>query len=98
MIGKSINQIGSNISTGSDWHCAGGNNWFIQAVGQKTWEFIEPKYSHYLYPLKGGFFNMWTANKNIHTLIKHVPHYKVTLDAGDMVYNPDWMWHKITSK
>lgn len=97
VIGKSVNQFNSN-STGSDWHCAGGNNWFIQAVGRKYWEFIEPKYSHYLYPLKGGFFNMWTANKNMAQLQKHVPRFGVTLEPGDMVYNPDWMWHKITSK
>jgi hypothetical protein len=36
VIGKSVNQFNSN-STGSDWHCAGGNNWFIQAVGRKYW-------------------------------------------------------------
>jgi hypothetical protein len=73
VIGKSISQFGSNISTGSDWHCAGGNNYFVQVVGRKYWEFISPKYSPYMYPLKGGIFNMWTGNKNISRLQKHVP-------------------------
>lgn len=97
VIGKSTNDF-TNKSTGSDWHCAGGNNWFIQVHGKKYWEFIEPQYSPYLYPLKGGFFNMWTANKDIANLQKHIPRRYVVLEKGDMVYNPDWQWHKIISE
>lgn len=96
IIGKSTVEMGSK-SIGSDWHCAGGNNWFIQVAGAKYWEFVEPKYSPYMAPLKGGAFNMWTGNKNMAEIQKHIPRWAVTLRAGDMVYNPDWMWHKIVN-
>lgn len=97
IIGKSTKEIGSQ-SIGSDWHCAGGNNWFIQVHGAKYWEFVEPQYSAYMAPLKGGAFNMWTGNKNMAAIQKHIPRWSVTLQAGDLLYNPDWMWHKIISK
>lgn len=41
---------------------------------------------------------MWTGNKNMAEMQKHVPRFYVDLEPGDMMYNPDWMWHKITSK
>jgi len=71
---------------------------FIQVAGTKYWEFVEPKYSPYLAPLKGGAANMWTGNKNMADIQKHIPRWTVTLESGDLLYNPDWMWHKIISK
>ncbi len=97
IIGKSTPEF-TNRSIGSDWHCAIGNNWFVQVSGRKYWQFIEPIYSHYLHPLKGGFFNMWTGNPAMNQLEKHLPRRTVTLEPGDLLYNPDWMWHKIISK
>lgn len=41
---------------------------------------------------------MWTGNKDIASVEKHIPRYRTILEAGDMVYNPVWMWHKVTSK
>ena len=48
-------------ATGSDFHCAGGNNWFVQVAGRKRWEFIMPEHSARVWPLKGGMFNFWTG-------------------------------------
>ena len=39
VIGKSVAPP-SKDSTGSDWHCAIGNNWFVQVAGKKSWQFI----------------------------------------------------------
>lgn len=97
VIGKSTVEVG-NRTTGSDWHCAIGNNWFILAAGRKKWDFVEPKYSHFMSPLKGGMFNMWTGNsQRTANVIKHVPTWTVVMEEGDMIYNPDWMWHKVTN-
>lgn len=71
---------------------------FIQAAGRKYWEFVEPKYSAYMSPLKGGFFNMWTGNKRMAAAQRHVPSRFVVLEEGDLLYNPDWTWHKVTSE
>jgi hypothetical protein len=46
---------------GSDFHCAAGNNWFVQVVGRKRWEFIMPEHTASVWPLKGGIFNFWTG-------------------------------------
>lgn len=60
VIGKSPTDP-SVLVTGSDFHCAGGNNWFIQVVGRKRWQFVMPEHSASMWPLKGGVFNFWTG-------------------------------------
>ena len=97
VIGKTNPSIAGGKFTGSNWHCAPGNNYFIQVAGVKRWEFIDPKYSAYLWPLKGGLKNMWTGNPNIAEDQEHIPTQMVDLQPGDMVFNPDWAWHKITN-
>jgi len=52
VIGKSAPVMDSKDSTGSDFHCAMGNNWFVQVKGRKKWQFVEPKYSAFMSPLK----------------------------------------------
>lgn len=97
VIGKSTTEF-TNKTTGSDWHCAIGNNWFILAAGRKKWDFVEPKYSHFMSPLKGGMFNMWTGNsQRTASIEKHIPTWTVVMEEGDLLYNPDWMWHKVTN-
>jgi len=85
------------LPTGSDFHCAGANNWFIQVVGRKRWEFIMPEYSAYAWPLKGGLLNFWTGNKHMDEMSRHVPTEFVDLEPGDVLLNPPWQWHKITN-
>jgi hypothetical protein len=41
---------------------------------------------------------MWTGNRDAVLHEPHIPRLHVVLEPGDMVYNPVWMWHKITSK
>jgi hypothetical protein len=84
--------------TGSDFHCAAGNNWFIQVAGRKRWEFIMPKHSASLWPLKGGLYNFWNGQKDMAGASPHIPREYVDLGPGDMIFNPPWQWHKIISK
>jgi hypothetical protein len=98
VIGKSAEGGGLNKNTtGSDWHCAIGNNWFIEVAGRKKWYFVEQKYTPYMHPLKGGMFNMWTGNKQMSVEQTHLPTLTVDLNPGDLLYNPDWMWHKVVN-
>ena len=39
VIGKSIKEYDKKLTTGSDFHCALGNNWFIQVAGKKRYCF-----------------------------------------------------------
>jgi hypothetical protein len=93
IIGRGSND--SMATTGTGWHCAAGNNWFIQVVGGKRWFFMDPKYSKYMHPLRGGKVNMMTGNRNMGQLQNHIPLRYVDLQAGDLLYNPDWEWHTI---
>jgi hypothetical protein len=96
VVGKSssLNQL----VIGTDFHCAGANNWFIQVVGRKRWEFLMPEHSPYLWPLKGGMVNFWNGNENMARDSEHLPREFVILNPGDVLLNPPWQWHKIVSK
>ena len=87
---------GSNstaTTTGTGWHCAPGNNWFAQAVGEKRWYFMHPKYSSYVLPLRSGVVNMQTGTTDMGDYVDRLPSSYADLRAGDMLYNPDWYWH-----
>ena len=40
---------------------------------------------------------MWNGNKDMKELLHHIPHYEITLEEGDVLYNPAWMWHKVSN-
>merc|ERR1712046_437748 len=81
--------------SGSNWHCAFGNNWFVQVHGSKHWEFLDQEYSSYMHPQRDGVGNVITGWKNAEEMQKYFPIKYCDLHAGDMLYNPDWEWHKI---
>jgi len=82
-------------TTGTGWHCAAGNNWFAQAIGRKRWFFLDPKYSAYMQPLRGGKVNMMTGTPKMSEFSPYLPVQYADLNSGDMLYNPDWQWHTI---
>ncbi len=82
-------------TTGTGWHCAAGNNWFVQVVGSKKWYFMDPEYSAYMHPLRGGQVNMMTGTRNMSNLQPFIPIREIDVHAGDLLYNPDWEWHTI---
>lgn len=85
---------GGGRTSGTFWHCAPGNNYFIQAVGRKRWMFLSQKYSSYMSPGRMGSAAM-AAPIELDKLQNHLPVKYVDLEAGDMLYNPDWHWHRI---
>jgi len=85
----------SEKTTGTGWHCAAGNNWFVQVMGTKRWYFMDPKYSSQMHPLRGGKVNMMTGTRLMHEYQKHIPLRYADIRAGDLLYNPDWEWHTI---
>lgn len=82
-------------TTGTTWHCAIGNNWFIQAAGGKRWLFMDPQYSAYMLPLLGGRAHMISVMENMTYYQQFLPIKYADLQAGDLLYNPDWQWHHI---
>jgi len=92
--------------TGSNIHCGGSGNFFCQIVGQKEWILIDPKYSHLL---KGrvspsgihaqSLFDMLdTRLDTIPEMLLKIPHYRVVLEPGDVLWNAPWWWHRVHNK
>jgi len=92
IIGKGTND---EQTTGTGWHCALGNNYFIQVVGKKRWYFMDQKDSALLHPIRGGTFNMNTGTNRTAENQKYMNRRYADVEAGDMLYNPDWEWHTI---
>lgn len=84
-------------TTGTDWHCAPGNNWFIQVVGRKRWYFLAPKYGAYLHPVVNSWLSFKTSltPEMVKEVQDYVPMNYVDLNPGDMLYNPDYYWHTV---
>lgn len=66
-----------------------------QAIGRKRWFFLDPKYSAYMQPLRGGKVNMMTGTLKMSELVQYLPVQIGDLNPGDLLYNPDWQWHTI---
>ena len=84
-------------TTGSDWHCAAGNNWFVQVVGRKRWFFMNPKYGAYMHPILNSWLSIRTSlsPEMLDALDGWVPMNYVDLSPGDLLYNPDFYWHTV---
>eukprot|EP01006_Ploeotia_vitrea_P009628 TRINITY_DN23279_c0_g1_i1.p1 TRINITY_DN23279_c0_g1~~TRINITY_DN23279_c0_g1_i1.p1 ORF type:complete len:372 (+),score=-7.06 TRINITY_DN23279_c0_g1_i1:55-1170(+) len=93
ILGRGSNS--SDVTTGTGWHCAAGNNYFIQVAGKKRWYLMDPEYSAFMSPLRGGMVNMMTGNRGMSEIHPHLPLKYADVEAGDLLYNPDWEWHTI---
>lgn len=63
-----------------------------QIAGKKRWYFLDQQYSAYMFPLRGGLVNMMTGSHNMSSYHDYLPLKYADVDAGDMLYNPDWEW------
>lgn len=88
------NGFSEKATSGTWWHCEYGNNWFVQVAGKKRWYFLSPRYSSYMKPGRKGKPAI-RAPLDMIKYEKHLPIQYVDLQAGDMLYNPEWWWHRI---
>jgi len=92
----------------TDLHAASGGNIFLNIKGKKTWVFIAPKFSHLLHarpkPISDSFFKPFFHLDCVESfgkqglLLQNIPRHQVTLDPGDVLYNPPWWWHAVFSE
>jgi hypothetical protein len=88
-------------------HNASQNNIFTQVTGEKEWFLypvqytciIDPDPARNLYrnsPTRNGVvFDPFKADYSGHDLYQYMDGYKVHLKAGDVFYNPGYMWHTV---
>lgn len=98
----------SGPGTRSGFHCTGVPNLFIMVHGVKEWTFVNPKHSLFMYPAarKDMFYSMseidWNQSyedldKAGFPLYKYIPKYFARLEAGDVLFSPQWWWHAINT-
>eukprot|EP00968_Pinguiococcus_pyrenoidosus_P008320 scaffold585_cov237-Pinguiococcus_pyrenoidosus.AAC.4 len=83
------------LTTGTSWHCAMASNWFILVVGKKRWYFMDPKYSLYMQPAINGKVSVQTFRYDMSDILPHLPLQYADVEAGDLLFNPDWYWHRV---
>lgn len=82
----------------TDLHCEPIGNVAVQLHGSKVWTMVDPKQSTLLKPSvsrHGRAFYYSNVNPLDPYALAHVPHYKVTTTAGDGLWVPPWMWHRV---
>lgn len=97
--------IGNNNLSGTYLHCANNFNIFYQLKGSKKWEFINPEYTFFTYPLvseDSGYFGSlydWSSEFNELNLplYQYCPRYVSEIHAGELLLNPPWWWHSVSS-
>jgi hypothetical protein len=87
---------------GSDIHSAMGCNIFRQISGRKKWWLIPQSQTPYVYPsLNPNGFSAHTrtyigkGGAEQSYWFKKLERYTVTLEPGDILLNPPWVWHGI---
>jgi hypothetical protein len=89
--------------TGTPFHCAANWNWFFNLEGRKAWEIVDPRHGFLLYPAAFAGVSAAMAlcgfaddyDKEFFPAFKWCPVYRVTLEPGDVLFNPPWWWHAI---
>lgn len=89
---------------GSDMHAAMGCNIFRQIVGQKKWWLVPMSETALVYPSlnPNGFsaHTLTTIGKGEETAspwLAKLNRWEVTLNPGDILLNPPWVWHGIVN-
>mmetsp|Transcript_11266 Transcript_11266/g.12144 ORF Transcript_11266/g.12144 Transcript_11266/m.12144 type:complete len:437 (+) Transcript_11266:54-1364(+) len=85
-----------NDTTGTLMHSAASANLFLQVKGGKDWTLLPPRYSIFIQPSLGFFTPAAKAAKKPSD--SGVPLFKVSLNEGDMLFNPPWMWHEVKNR
>ncbi|MCG9892177.1 MAG: cupin-like domain-containing protein [Thermosynechococcaceae cyanobacterium MS004] len=87
-----------NSNSVSALHCAIGTNLFINVYGQKEWVLLSPKYTSLLKPHLNEFGLFAFSEQDIfnpNDISQRIPHYRVTLEPGDVLFIPPWWWHAV---
>jgi hypothetical protein len=89
--------------TGTPFHAAAVWNWFINVDGRKTWYFVDPRDTVFLYPFpvmgRPAAFPLCLYpdeyDREQFPAFEYCPYYTVTLEPGDVLLNPPWWWHAV---
>mgnify|MGYP000302194073 CR=1 FL=1 len=88
-------------------HNASSQNLFIQVHGEKNWKLYPLEYACVVDPpparnmyrsapiIRGKDFDPFKCNYEDYPLYEYIDHHPIHLKAGDVFYNPPYMWHSV---
>lgn len=82
------------------WHCGMTAFFFVTVTGTKDWEMYPADLSPLMNVGHDGF-GYYFSDKDedeISELIKEIKPYKCTLEPGDILFIPAWMWHRVENQ
>jgi lysine-specific demethylase 8 len=89
--------------TSTSFHCAGVSNLYVQAYGRKKWVLVQPEYSPFMYPAAQRGIN-WQSRVDFRApdystcpLYRLVDRKETILEAGDVLWNPPFVWHGVAN-
>ena len=90
--------------THTSFHNAMTNNLFVQAHGRKHWLIVPPSYNAVINPPIARTPGYFPAYLNPHDpdpdefwMFEYIDRYELTLNEGDVLYNPPFHWHWVTN-
>nr|VFK64412.1 MAG: Cupin-like domain-containing protein [Candidatus Kentron sp. UNK]VFK71068.1 MAG: Cupin-like domain-containing protein [Candidatus Kentron sp. UNK] len=89
--------------TGTPFHSAANWNWFFNIEGRKKWWFVDPRHGFLIYPFAAmGHAAAFTLcgfpgeyDRAFFPAFEYCPAFEITLDPGDVLFNPPWWWHAV---
>lgn len=101
--------LGVHHRSGSGWHRATCNNLFFMLQGRKRWAFAHADYTWLMYPLVNQtcqtlisrLFMLLGRKHDVAYIREHFPLFEycprqeVTLEPGDVLFNPTGNWHNV---
>jgi hypothetical protein len=97
-------------STGyTTWHCAPAHNFFLQIYGKKYWTFADTAYTVGMSPViktsqqyQGSLVDSRESLADCvsrgFSLYPYVPKFDITLEPGDLLFNPQYCWHSVKTE
>ena len=92
--------------TGTPFHAAANWNWFFNIEGRKSWAFVDPRHGYLLYPHnamgQAAAFALCPYadeyDEDFFPAFSYCPIFRVTLEPGDVLFNPPWWWHSVKNE
>ncbi len=94
--------LSTKSGSGSSLHCHSVWNFFMQVDGYKKWTLVDPECSHLVYSMdpsmEFGTLQGLHADPSDFPLFQYCPRYEVTLNPGDLFFNPPMWWHRVENQ
>lgn len=102
VIGHRIHSFIGSAHSRTRLHCDFPPNLFMQVKGRKHWTLFPPEYRAVIDPLLERSSLSFTTNLEVRqpreakdAISKHIDRFETTLEPGDILFNPAYMWHDV---